>query len=458
MATYFVSAGGSNTSPYDTWAKAATSLQTAITAASSDGDVVVIEYNDVPASSGQDGNITSDTAYTAAADISIISASNDDEDQAYTLTAMGSSGTAGTYIGSNGAFGVTFGGADKTIHVWGLTIRLGGTAADFITLANSSGQHSVFDNCYLWCGSTNSGAAIRWANNTGAIAETRNCTLRYGSTSQVVVVSTTTATLTNCTISGDGSAPASLFVSGAAADTRVVGTDLSALTTICPNSSAPNLTTLVNCKIPASPFTAQSANPSLGSPQLLCLDCSTSTNHFELSYYNAYGELTCTTSVYADDGAEYVSTGTKHSWKIVTTANANQVSPFVTPFISVHNETLSALSPYIEAASATSGLDESQLWSQWFYKAGTSTVASLDRTDMGTFESGQSFDAGTQTPYSVTDQAAGSATWTGLTEVAYKLAPDSAITPGAIGDIYARVCVSIASHTLYVDPQIRGLS
>ena len=47
MALLFVASGVSNTSPYETWAKAATSLQTALTAATA-GDVVVIQRNAVP--------------------------------------------------------------------------------------------------------------------------------------------------------------------------------------------------------------------------------------------------------------------------------------------------------------------------------------------------------------------------------------------------------------------------
>ena len=52
MATYFISNGGSNTSPYDTWAKAATTIQTALTAASTDGDIVVLQYNNIPTTDG----------------------------------------------------------------------------------------------------------------------------------------------------------------------------------------------------------------------------------------------------------------------------------------------------------------------------------------------------------------------------------------------------------------------
>ncbi len=85
MADYFVASGGSNTAPYETWAKAATSLATALAAASTAGDQVIIQYNAVPSG---DAELAADTTYTLAANIQIISASNDGG-SAFTPTAMG---------------------------------------------------------------------------------------------------------------------------------------------------------------------------------------------------------------------------------------------------------------------------------------------------------------------------------------------------------------------------------
>jgi len=42
-ATYYVSSSGSNTPPYDTWAKAATAIQPAVNATTSSGDIVEID-------------------------------------------------------------------------------------------------------------------------------------------------------------------------------------------------------------------------------------------------------------------------------------------------------------------------------------------------------------------------------------------------------------------------------
>ncbi|HMA76497.1 MAG TPA: hypothetical protein VKO43_04225, partial [Candidatus Krumholzibacteriaceae bacterium] len=43
--TYYVATNGSNTSPYDTWAKAAASIQTAVNAASN-GDIIIVGSSD----------------------------------------------------------------------------------------------------------------------------------------------------------------------------------------------------------------------------------------------------------------------------------------------------------------------------------------------------------------------------------------------------------------------------
>ena len=51
----------------------------------------------------------------------------------------------------------------------------------------------------------------------------------------------------------------------------------------------------------------------------------------------------------------------------------------------------------------------------------------------------------------------GTGSWTGESGTAWsgKLAPASSITPAEIGELRARVCVGLASATVYVDPQIR---
>lgn len=132
MANYFVASGGSNTSPYDTWAKAATSLATALAAATSGADNVIIQYNAVPSA---DAELAADTTYTVSSGVSVIAASNDGG-SAWTPTAMGTGNWIGNSTTNRGL--IMSGGA--TAYLYGLTLRVSGTTSDDIVLAGGAGS------------------------------------------------------------------------------------------------------------------------------------------------------------------------------------------------------------------------------------------------------------------------------------------------------------------------------
>src|SRR5574343_580810 len=141
MATYFVASGGSNTSPYDTWAKAATSLATALTATTTAGDVVVIQYNAVPSG---DAELSADTTYTFAGDIWLISASNDGG-SAYTPTAMGTANWIGN---STTGRAIALSAGDKRAYVWGLTFRTSSSTPKKLLINSGNGLQIELENSY----------------------------------------------------------------------------------------------------------------------------------------------------------------------------------------------------------------------------------------------------------------------------------------------------------------------
>src|SRR5574343_861785 len=219
MATYFVASGGSNTSPYDTWAKAATSLATALAAATTAGDVVVIQYNAVPSG---DAELSADTTYTLAGDVWLISASNDGG-SSYTPTAMGTANWIGN---STTNLAVTFSGNDRRAYVWGLTIRTAGSTADRIELNSSTGGQFTFDKCYLWAGNTASSEGIRLNSSSHSYTKLIDCTLRFGATGQYI----TTAGMVDMiggSVSSAGSTPTTLFFPSTAGIMNLTGVDLS---------------------------------------------------------------------------------------------------------------------------------------------------------------------------------------------------------------------------------------
>lgn len=449
MATYFVAAGGSNTAPYDTWAKAATSLQTALTAASTAGDRVIIQYNGVPST---DAELAADTTYTAAADVTIISASNDGG-SAFTPTAMG----AANWIGhSTLNRGITIAGG-FVISLVGVTLRIAGATVDTLTFGVTDNQVFVFKNGRIDL--VNTGAATIKAGLSGGAGANASCVfedsvIRFGGTAQGIEIGGS-AEFSGIEIDPASTAPDALFKAVSVENgglVRIHGCDLSQVT----GSLVGNMTggsrsfRFYACKLGAGvvPLGTQTVT-NQSTVEVELLDCSSGDEHYHHAYYNALGSMVVDTGIYANDGAKYDGTN-GCSWKIITSSLASRANPFVTPWMSKHHAGTSAITPRIEIlrnGSATAYTDD-EVWGRWSVKttAGAS-LASLysDRVAVG--------GAGTAQPAGV-----GLAGWTGEGGTAWsgKLEPLSAVTPAEIGDIAARICVGEPSVTVYADPTIRG--
>lgn len=449
MALIFVAATGSNTAPYDTWAKAATSLQTALSAAAA-GDTVVVQYNGVPAA---DAELSANTTYTFAASASVISASADDADTAFTPTPMGAS----YWIGNSSVQRTITIAGGHAIYMYGVTLRSSGTSTGTITLAATDGQVFFGEECLIWLGTTHSSTRLQLgpiSTNANVVTRLKNSVLRFGSVSQGVLIASGRFFWEGGAVSPDGAAPATLFSAStydSSAGADLFGVDLSAVTgtligdmqggtqrfRFAQCTRAPGVTVMA---------TQTAANESGAHAELL--DSSGVGAHYEYSYHNAMGALTLSGAIYA---ADHITGATPLSWKIETTAAASAASPFVSPWISKRNAVTTAITPALEIlrdGSATAYTD-AEVWGEWSVKAtAASPLATLysDRAPRGKAGSAQA-------------AGMGLAGWTGESGAAWsgKLSPASAITPTAVGDIQARVCVAAPSAVVYVDPQIRGL-
>lgn len=450
MALYFVASGGSNTAPYDTWAKAATSLQTALTAATGAGDVVVIQYNAVPSG---DAELAADTTYTFGGHVTLLSASADDASTAFTPTAMGT----GNWIGNSttNRF-VKFAGNDFRCMVWGLTLRTAGSTGDIIQLNSSSGGDYTFSNCYIWAGNTASGISGGGILLTagGTAVTCIDCTFRFGATGQYLEWSGLT-TIIGGSVSSAGSTPTQLFSQGLSG-TRLsaIGFDMSLVTgTLVGNLGVTGQYVFDRCKLGAGVtiLASQTTNPTKASPTVLVTDCHSGDTHDFWGYYDALGSVVRDTSIYvttSDAGAQ--------SWKITTTANANYRTPFRTPWVNLYNTGTSAITPRFEIlrdGSATAYKD-SEVWGEFAVKNNTGAVTASvvsDAQAIGAFAAGT---AGA-------DQAAGTGTgnWTGENATAWsgKVDSGSAVTPAESGYLSGRIAVGLASiaGVLYVEPVIR---
>lgn len=445
MADYFVASGGSNTAPYDTWAKAATSLATALAAATADNDRVIIQYNGVPTG---DAELAADTTYTFAGNIALIASTNSGT-STVTPTAMGSANWIGNSTTNRG---ITLAGAFR-VHIYGITLRVSGTLSDDILLGGTDGAHYEFDACRIWQGNTSTAADIHLGldGQINTFLKLSNTEFVMGATGATgVTIRCCNLEMINCTYSG--SIPSVLFQGANRGGLhKFYGCDFSTITGSLFNHSVAQPVTFIleTCKLGSgsSVFASTPSPANKGSAVAWLFDCAVGDEHYHLQYHDAFGTLTVDTAIYANDGAQYDGTN-RCSWKIVTTANCSYYTPFVSPWFDVYHSGTAAKTPSIEIlrdGSATAYQND-EVWGEWAYKGTTGSTKTTMVNDRKALEAA----AANQ------DAGVGTSGWTGENATAWsgKLAGAS-ITPAEIGHIRGRVLVGEPSITVYVDPQTR---
>lgn len=208
---------------------------------------------------------------------------------------------------------------------------------------------------------------------------------------------------------------------------------------------------LRNCKLAASYVPISSVTWEDTEASITLYNCSGGDNHYAFEHYSYSGQTVVDTGVYVADGAEYDTAGSKYSWKITTTANCSIYAPYVSPWITLYNETASAMTPWLECMRDNSSgavFQNDEVWAEFSYQGTTGYP-------LGVFVTDRMALLGTPA-----DQTASSKTatdWTGETGTPgfFKIGPASSITPAEIGPLSARVVVGEPSITVYVDPQVR---
>jgi len=446
MATYYVNSGASGANDGSSWTDAYTTLGAAVTAASSTSDVIKVHV-------GHAETLAANATYNIKA-AQIICVDKDNSD-AYSEQ----DGTTQYISGTN--YNIQLLGASSTnvtCFVYGLAFVVAGTSG--LMVAGSANQSATFtfNKCKLWLTTTNTSGYIASGSSTASnesINKFFECNLKFGATEQYILPRAVIE-FYDCSINSSGSAPSSLMkVGGKDSTVFFVACDLSHITGTLFGDLSGGIVTgyLYQCKLGAAVTIVGSQTVPTESVRVFMADCASGDTHYAFGYYSQLGSLDVDTSIYANDGAEYDSTGSKYSWKIVGAAAATPEFPFMTPWISVYNETTSALSPSLECvrSGSATAYDNDEVWSEWCVKTtGGSTQATFDQTDRMAFGG---------SPAAQSTGALSASGWTGEGGTSWfgKLAPASSITPAEIGDIIVRVCVA-GANTVYVDPQIRGLS
>lgn len=176
MTTYYVdSAAGSNTSPYDTWAKAATALAT-IAAIDLAGDSIYVAstHNETTA-----GNVSLTWNGTQASPTRIICA---DKTSGAPPSTIATGGTV-TASATTSVLTPNAGPGATAVYIYGIKFVCASTStANAIVASNSGGAGgpTYFDNCSFQLSAATGSARIAVLLN----GYWRNCTVKFGSTGQ----------------------------------------------------------------------------------------------------------------------------------------------------------------------------------------------------------------------------------------------------------------------------------
>ncbi len=441
MTTYFVDDGGSSTAPYDTWAKAATSLSALDDAVSfASGDIVYIGHDHVcQYTHAANRTITGPTSGLPTV---IISATTGSDPPTYQKSSTDQIDT------SEGAYSLTF---DGSFALYGVRVK-SGTA---ITIVPDGNEFGALVDCTL--------------------APSADQTISLGSVNGRVVAVNVTIDLT-----ADGTTPRStaVFKTIGPADIEIIGltfinagyrtgtifenanndaivsvagADFSGFTssTLCEVflPTAYGKWTFSNCKTAA---TWSPMNNNVNSHQWLeFYNCGPEAAQTYLFLSTLPGTARSSTSIYRTGGATFGTSDTPASWLITTTASCSESSPFYTPWMYGVIETAGSRTFDLYVTNDTADFTDAEVWLEIEYHATAGdprwTLASDQRATITTTAAAQDDDT--------------TSTWTGSGPAyTYKQRLRVTATVGEEGLYRARVAVGVASiassRYFYVDPRV----
>lgn len=443
MTVYYVDDGGSNTSPFDTWAKAAptlAALQTSIAGSTGTGGNVI--YIGADSVSSGDGSGVTYTGPTTGGVCSIISATVGTTTYAKSATDQIAGTSTQSFFGNFALYGIQ----SKTVT--SITINSG---------TSSSAEESFFftEDCTFKPGS-NSTLNINSNSSTGlGHSLHRNMTISAiqdsGAQSSKFLecrggnVEINGLTLIDSSSHRTGSVIAMTGNSKGVA--KISGADFSALTgiaAIVDRTNAYGSLVLHNCKTGASPVW-MTGSPA--TPNTILITNSGNADAPEFLYNTGYfGTISSDTTNYRNSGASIEATSL--SWKMVSNTKASVATPLLTPWMyGVISATGSkTFDVYVTQDGGAGDLTDAEVWLELEY-LGTSNVAQSTFATDRVGPSGAFSGAAAQT-----DDA--TSTWAGTITETYMQKLSVTATVNEDGLYRARVALGKASQTLYVDPKV----
>ncbi len=440
MTTYFVSNAGSNTAPYDTEAKAATSLGTVLAL------VAITDIVRVSSTHSENTGGAISYAIPGAPGLQVLSVT------------FNGSGTGGLAAGAS----VTTGGnSSLTINGYGyfygvsFTVGAGGSSSSAqINLAqsNSSSHWQRYDNCTFFLNTTSSTPILSLGRVTGGSTDAdstivmNDCVWRFAGTGIKPTFKLGYFNIRGLSFHASSSALSTIFsfVTGAVAIIDITASDLSGMTSaaiVDISSKGTNRVRLTGCKLPSGFSLTTGTSGSPGSTEVIMQDCDSGDNHYTFVKAGYGGTVTQQNSIYAD-----ASNGTDNlGWTMAASANATFLTPLEAPSVNYWNATLSATTTTVEAASNNVTFKDNELWQETLAKV-------TSGFPLGTWNVG---DRAADVLASGANQTTSAKSWTGVpgTPVMQKLVTTS-FTPAEVGPIRTRAYLGKASATAYISPRV----
>jgi hypothetical protein len=322
--------GGSNTAPYDTMAKAAPALATIIAIPLAVSERIYIGNDTAGENYAADTTITFPGTTAAPNIIASVDRTNP------TVLLAGAILSTQT----NKILAIVGG-----VYFNGITFNIGsGANIPTLRLGVGSTAKQVYDNCTIYLAGTGStGIVLMGGSSYVMTVVLKNSTIKFSHTGQGFSLFSE-CYIDNLTIDGAGSAVTGFIKS--------LGTGRTAIIQNCNLSSAAQGVVLLpatasitskvvirNCKLPASWNGTLTAGDAITSIHYRAemYNCDSADTNYRIIIVDFFAKLVQETTLVATGGA--TDGTTPISWKVVTTANANQVSPFECPEFSAWNDT-----------------------------------------------------------------------------------------------------------------------
>ena len=442
MADRYVKNTGSNTSPYDTWKKAATTIATAVTGSAAGDNIYVSSTHSATGLASQALTVPG----TASNPLKVVSVS----DSAAPPTAVAAGGSESLTASANWFIG-------PFAYVEGLTFTAGTgtTSTGSITLASGSGaQANEFKDCNFTLNNTGSSSRISLQvgnfSHASSVAA-KDCVFTLGNQAaqgisiggRVLISGGSVSGPANYTTNGLFQTQSAgrntyaeienLDLSGVGAGTHLVG-----------SSTASMITKIMNCRLPASWTGTLFTGTRFSGQRVSMYNCDNADTNYRLWIEDYAGairdEMTIVRTGGASDGA------TPISWRMVSNADANNLTvPLRSDPVVVWNTTTgSAVTVTVELVTDGVTLTNADAWLEVDY-LGTSGVP------LGVSVSSKVASVLT-TP---ANYSSSSASWT-TTGISSPIKQKMSVTftPQEVGFLSASVRLGRASTTVYVCPKV----